>query len=77
MFYLFMPDTFTIQYKGRTLIVEPVHKENNLYYRMNVNGVLRSLTPFEKEGVISWGWASGEITEETLEIGRLIELHES
>jgi hypothetical protein len=72
-----MPDTFTIQYKGRTLIVEPVHKENNLYYRMRIGDDLRSLTMIDAEPGPTWAWAGEEPTDEAYEIGRLIEMHES
>jgi|GEM_PF-4708465 len=72
-----MGETFTIQYKGQCLIVEPVHQGNILFYRVNLGAGVRSLTQIENDTVIYWAWGNGEITEESQDIGRLIEMRES
>lgn len=73
-------DKFTIEYKGEILTVIPMQREFEVQYHVKFPAGTKTLFLFDREGSPDpgeWCFMGEPITQESLDIGRLIEQKES
>lgn len=72
-----MPDYFFIKYDGNEIKVTPIQTGQDLYYFVELPTGTKTMDLYLEGDEPVWGFQDEGITEESREIGRLIEQKEA